>query len=321
MSSDLINVMSAVYDLRRSVNLKPGPMSAILKVSEIRNEIYRLCLVRKERIDPYSGSQLGLTIGILRMNKAFHSEASSMLYAGNCFDLTVHADDCFESTVYAGSEHVASFLKQIGRRNASYIRHVNINFPRFQYPENNVTLKDDSHRVFTKIQSSCFKLSKLTTSLWNSKALEHPKIVEALALVDARFRAISSEIIVEVYDDGLSDDLSDKMKSHGWTIEVGEQPHRDKHNSEVRMVTLRQRPRRQQKRHLNYRMGGRLFSSLEDLFVSLRSDTKRLNFTQNPGGDQITGSFELSLRSIDRAERLIEGVCVERVVVDMAPVA
>lgn len=57
-------------------------------------------------------------------------------------------------------------------------------------------------------------------------ALDSPQIVvEALALVDARFRAISPlrEVIVEVYEDGPSADIRRKMESHGWTINVTEQ--------------------------------------------------------------------------------------------------
>jgi hypothetical protein len=49
-------------------------------------------------------------------------------------------------------------------------------------------------------------------------ALASPQVVaEALTLVDARFRAISSlqEIIVEVYEDGPSDNIRREMKNHG----------------------------------------------------------------------------------------------------------
>ena len=52
-------------------------------------------------------------------------------------------------------------------------------------------------------------------------ALDHPKIVaEAMALVNTRFRAISTlqEILVEVYEDGPNDHIRREMKSHGWTI-------------------------------------------------------------------------------------------------------
>ena len=55
--------------------------------------------------------------------------------------------------------------------------------------------------------------------------LDHPKIVaKALALVNARFRAISSlqEIIVEVYEDGPSGYIRREMKNQGWTISATE---------------------------------------------------------------------------------------------------
>lgn len=70
-------------------------------------------------------------------------------------------------------------------------------------------------------------------------ALDHPKIVaEALALVDARFRAFSSlqEIIVEVYEDGPSNHIRREMKNHGWTIsatEYVEEPDFDRSFSEI----------------------------------------------------------------------------------------
>ncbi|KFZ16344.1 hypothetical protein V502_05150 [Pseudogymnoascus sp. VKM F-4520 (FW-2644)] len=55
--------------------------------------------------------------------------------------------------------------------------------------------------------------------------LENPKIVaEALTLVNARFRAISSlqDIIVEVYEDAPSDYIRRQVESHGWTISAAE---------------------------------------------------------------------------------------------------
>jgi hypothetical protein len=50
---------------------------------------------------------------------------------------------------------------------------------------------------------------------------DSPRAAAALALVDARFKAISSlkEIIVNVYDEPLSCDLREEMPSCGWTIE------------------------------------------------------------------------------------------------------
>ena len=74
-------------------------------------------------------------------------------------------------------------------------------------------------------------------------ALDHPKIVaEALALVDARFRAFSSlqEIIVEVYEDGPSNHIRREMKNHGWTIsatEYVEEPDFDRSFSDIEEAT------------------------------------------------------------------------------------
>jgi len=46
--------------------------------------------------------------------------------------------------MYAASEDVASFLEQIGRNNATYIRHVYVNFPTFHYLDrHDITLEDE----------------------------------------------------------------------------------------------------------------------------------------------------------------------------------
>ena len=191
---------------------------------ELRNRIYELRLVHQEPIYPWTdyNPRLGLTLALLRANKTVHREASSLFYAQNCFDFTMGTP-----------EDVASFLGQIGRNNADYIRHICINFPEFLYLDpDDVTLEDDSVGILANIQSSCANLSTLTTSLYSTNAMElrldaldNPKIVtEALKLVDTRFRAISSlqEIIVEVYEDGPSDHIRREMENHGWTISTTE---------------------------------------------------------------------------------------------------
>jgi hypothetical protein len=94
-----------------------------------------------------------------------------------------------------------------------------------------VTLKEDSIRTLERIRDNCTNLATLETSLRFRTimamesaidALDNPGAAsEALALVDARFKAISSlkEIIVNVYDEPLSCDLREKMRGCGWTIE------------------------------------------------------------------------------------------------------
>jgi len=48
-------------------------------------------------------------------------------------------------------EDVASFLGQIGRNNADYIRHICIHFPKFLYLDpGDVTLEDDSLGILRK---------------------------------------------------------------------------------------------------------------------------------------------------------------------------
>jgi hypothetical protein len=104
---------------------------------------------------------------------------------------------------------LASFLDQVGCNNANHIRHICIYFPPISnLGRHDVTLGDNSIRILVKIQSSCTNLSMPTTSLVSTNAIAHeldaldsPQvIVEALALVDAHFRAILSiqKIIAEV---------------------------------------------------------------------------------------------------------------------------
>jgi hypothetical protein len=188
--------------------------------SELRNKIYEQLVVHQEPINPcilYNG-RYGLTPGLLRVNKTVHREATSLLYAQNCFDLTRFTFG-----------DIPSFLEQIGRNNAAYIRHIYINFPSFLYLDpSDITLKDKSDHILAKIQSECANLSTLKTSLDSTNTMElrldrldYPKVVvEALSLVNTRFRAISSlqEIIVEVYKDGPSDHIRREMKRHGWTV-------------------------------------------------------------------------------------------------------
>jgi hypothetical protein len=90
-------------------------------------------------------------------------------------------------------------------------------------------LKEDSIRTLERIRDNCMNLAILKTSLRfrtiiaMESAIDFgsPQAAAALALVDARFKAISSlkEIIVNVYDEPLSCDLREEMRGCGWTIE------------------------------------------------------------------------------------------------------
>jgi len=191
---------------------------------ELRDRIYELVLLHQEPIDPWLDydRRQKLTLELLHVSKTIHREASSLFYAQNRFNFT-----------WGTPEVVASFLGQIGRNNADYIRHMCVSFPRFLCLDpDGVTLEDDSVGILANIQSGCANLSTLTTSLYSINATEvrldaqdNPKVVaEALKLVDTHLRAISSlrEKIVEVYEDGLSDHMRRKMEDHGWIIRIVE---------------------------------------------------------------------------------------------------
>ena len=187
---------------------------------ELRDQIYELVLLHQEPIDPLTdlNQRRKLTPGLLRVNGTVHFEAIPLFYGKNRFDFTMGT-----------LEDVASFLGQIGRNNAHHIRHICVDFPKFlSLDPGDVTLEEDSVGILASIQSGCANLRTLTTSLESTNgmelrldALDNPNVVvEALRLVDTHFRGISSlrEIIVEVYEDGPSDDLRRKMENHGWKI-------------------------------------------------------------------------------------------------------
>ena len=222
------------FAIRRINCQRPLDMSTnfLSLPSELRNSIYEILLVHQQPIicptHPWikQSPPLALTPGLFRTNKIIHYEASSMLYSMNRFDFTK-----------CPPEVVVRFLEQIGRKNASYILHISLDFPKLCDLElHQVNIEDDSIHILTKIQSDCVNLATLTTSLdstnameVNLRALNYPKIVaEVLTLVDAGFRAILSlqEIIVKVYKDGPNDDIRRdirrEMKLHGWTISATE---------------------------------------------------------------------------------------------------
>jgi hypothetical protein len=191
--------------------------------SELRNKIYELVLVHDEPIDPcgvYWPSES--PNGLFRVSKTIHREATSFFYAQNCFDLS-----------WSSVERINAFFKQIGRTNASYIRHIRIEFPSFpNLDTHHIVLDSNSVRILQKLQTDCVKLRTLTTSPDSTndmevrlEALNNPKIVrEVLKLVNARFKSFSSleEVIVEVYEGGLSEDIRQEMKALGWTISATE---------------------------------------------------------------------------------------------------
>ncbi|KAL8841976.1 MAG: hypothetical protein Q9176_002913 [Flavoplaca citrina] len=186
---------------------------------EIRDQIYKLVLVHHSPLNTWRNSsrRLGLTPGLLRTNKIVLSEASSLLYAQNRFDLAMPSDA------------VASFFRQIGENNGNPIRHIRIRFPEFpDIDHGDLTLDNESVGILNSIQSSCPNLSTLTTCRPSSEIIEFVFAVlgdpwvttAALKMVNKFFRAIPPvrEIIIEVYEDNLDDFIRMEMKSLGWKI-------------------------------------------------------------------------------------------------------
>ncbi|KAI6090691.1 hypothetical protein F4821DRAFT_22492 [Hypoxylon rubiginosum] len=190
---------------------------------ELRDQIYELCLLREEPLNPSVAfcPTWKTTTGLFRTSKAVHSESSWVFYSRNCFNLV--------ATPAVG---FAAFIGAIGR-NANYIRNLRVYFPMFSCLDpGKVALEDGSSSILATIQNSCTNLSTLTTSAGSSNAMElsldaldHPKVAaEALKLVDTQFKAISSspEIVVELYEDCASDYIRRTMESHGWRISIVE---------------------------------------------------------------------------------------------------
>ena len=187
---------------------------------EIRNRIYELVLLHQEPIDPWIDCYprlYNLTPKLLHVNKDIHREASSLFYAQNRFDFTA-----------CTSEQVASFLRQIGPKNAGYIQHVHVGSSDFPHlAPDNIAFKDDSLGTLAIIRSGCANLSTLTISMTRihgmklCEALDNPKFgIEAMNLINTHIRAISSlqQIIIEVYRGGLSDYIRREMENQGWKI-------------------------------------------------------------------------------------------------------
>ncbi|CAG1966972.1 unnamed protein product [Fusarium graminearum] len=160
-----------------------GPTNFLCLPAEIRNAIYEFTLLNSRR--------------------RIHQEATQFLFSHNVFDF-------LECSLY----HQRFFLRQIGVRNASYIRHVIINFPDFFSLPINVALNRRSLGILESISTSCIGLSTLRTSLGTTAYMESRlcdlfdgnRATEALQLANTHFRAFPSrpEIILEVYEDAPS---------------------------------------------------------------------------------------------------------------------
>ncbi|CVL08903.1 uncharacterized protein FMAN_16264 [Fusarium mangiferae] len=211
-----------MFDSSQLSNFNPtatgGSVSFLSLPGELRNTIYEIILLQSEPIDPWLRYGLQVTTELFYVSKTVHREASLLFYSQNRFD-------------FGGRdpEKLASFLKQIGPRNANSIQHIVIDFPEFLYLDpGDVTIEEESLSILGSIVSSCTGLITLRTSLYSTSSMElrldnldhYNLATEALHLVDTHFRAMPSllEIILEVYEDGPSDCLRKRMESYGWIL-------------------------------------------------------------------------------------------------------
>jgi hypothetical protein len=119
---------------------------------------------------PLSVQEIGLCPALLRANKRVQRQASPLLYSGNHFgfsdlDPTPRLD--------TKSAVLASFLGQIERQNASFLRYVYVDFPTFDdYQPRNAMLQEDSIKTLELIQDNYTSLASLETSLRDTFRLE-----------------------------------------------------------------------------------------------------------------------------------------------------
>ena len=120
------------------------PMNFFNFPAEIRLQIYEELFVRPEplifitsnltsTLPVITEQYYGLCPELLRTSKSVHREAGPVLYSGNGFEFIG-----LEATLRLSNKSaaLASFFSQIGRQNASFLRHMRIDFAIFRndYP-------------------------------------------------------------------------------------------------------------------------------------------------------------------------------------------
>jgi hypothetical protein len=166
------------------------------------------------QISTHAAPQLSLSI--LFVNRAIHNEASSILYSRNCFR---PARNAFFQLPEVGNSRqtlnrrfkghgqiLLTFLILIGIQNARFLRRICIPFPQFEDCRvGNITLEANGRRLLNCIQRACPNLTTLELSVHKSSPLHTIRdkrlLAEAMAEVDARFKAMPSLINVFVYTD------------------------------------------------------------------------------------------------------------------------
>ena len=195
---------------------------------EIRDRVYEHLLIQQKPIRLLDRRQ-ELTVGLLRVNKLVHREASALLYTKNHFNLSADPDH---------EEAEVEFLKTIGKENAGNIKHIRMRLPwveNFDIEDEGLTLEDfcfqdDSDSLFTIMKRTCTKLRSLTMSRSSIRdfdfslvLLRNPEMaITVIKRFNAKIRAIPSlqEIIVEVKEFLVLNDAREQMEACGWRLKT-----------------------------------------------------------------------------------------------------
>lgn len=219
------------------------PTSFLHLPGEIRNQIYKHLLVHDRNINPWRGDH-NLSPSILAANKTILREASSILYGNNCFDFTLRGRSPYWIQVFFGT---------IGIINMGYVRSICLDFPRFDYKNETLTLNDMSLSNLAIIEGFCTRLETVTMTPASISLLiawlEYRKMVDSsgssthdiygpiLAQVDFALRANPTvkHIIAEGHwsaDDKFAMKMQrvngrKEMERLGWTIRDVKLPNDD----------------------------------------------------------------------------------------------
>lgn len=159
-------------------------------------------------------------LALLYTNRQIYREASAVLYGVNQFHLM--------GTTKQQVGLLQSFLDCIGPTNAASLSHLCINFPVAESVHSqpgSLKLMDDSLQALKILQDTCSNLLTLDTLVHSENCSvfkeKEDLLQEALSLIDAQFRAISSleSIIVRFVVFGVPS-TSEKsfMEGLGWKV-------------------------------------------------------------------------------------------------------
>lgn len=140
---------------------------------ELRNQIYEECLVsHTQALHPWLPHRFPrhkLAVGLFGVSKVIRREAARVFYGQNLIDFTMMKPD-----------EIAGFLKRIGR-NADYIRHLVVSFPRIFQLElqcfGRIRINPKDVAVMAVIRQGCPSLQTIRTGHWTTEGMVHDGIV------------------------------------------------------------------------------------------------------------------------------------------------